>query len=96
VAKLGSDVNFIFTEILPTLRRGVYVHFHDIFPAAWLNEGRVWTEAYVLRAFLTFNTDYEIVLFNTFLEHFHRNQFEQYMPLCLENEGGSIWLRRIR
>jgi hypothetical protein len=101
VAKLGSDVNFIFTEILPTLRRGVYVHFHDIFypfeyPAAWLNEGRVWTEAYVLRAFLTFNTDYEIVLFNTFLEHFHRNQFEQYMPLCLENEGGSIWLRRMR
>jgi predicted O-methyltransferase YrrM len=101
VAKLGSDVNYIFSEILPTLRRGVYVHFHDIFypfeyPAAWLNAGRVWTEAYILRAFLAFNSAYEIVLYNTFLEHFHRSQFEQYMPLCLENEGGSIWLRRIK
>ena len=100
VAKLGSDVNHIFSEILPRLRRGVYVHFHDIFypfeyPAEWLAEGRAWTEAYVLRAFLTFNSAYDIVLFNTFLEHFHRSQFEQYMPLCLENEGGSIWLRRI-
>ena len=99
VAKLGSDVNYIFSEILPALRRGVYVHFHDIFypfeyPAAWLYEGRVWTETYVLRAFLTFNSAYEIVLFNTFLEHFHRTEFEEHMPLCLENEGGSIWLRR--
>jgi hypothetical protein len=100
VAKLGSDVNYIFSEILPSLRRGVYVHFHDIFypfeyPAAWLYEGRVWTEAYVLRAFLAFNSAYDIVLFNTFLEHFHRAEFERCMPLCLENEGGSIWLRRI-
>jgi hypothetical protein len=99
VAKLGSDVNYIFSEILPALRRGVYVHFHDIFypfeyPAVWLREGRVWTETYVLRAFLTFNSAYDIVLFNTFLEHFHRTEFEQHMPLCLENEGGSIWLRR--
>lgn len=100
VAKLGSDVNYIFEEILPILRRGVYVHFHDIFypfeyPAAWLNEGRVWTEAYLLRAFLAFSSAYDIVLFNTFLEYFHRSEFERHMPLCLENEGGSIWLRRI-
>lgn len=84
-----------------TLSRGVYVHFHDIFypfeyPEAWLNQGRAWTEAYVLRAFLAFNSAYEIALYNTFLEHFHRSQFAQYMPLCLENEGGSIWLRRSR
>lgn len=101
VSKLGSDVNYIFGEILPTLSRGVYVHFHDIFypfeyPEAWLNQGRAWTEAYVLRAFLAFNSAYEIALYNTFLEHFHRSQFAQYMPLCLENEGGSIWLRRSR
>jgi predicted O-methyltransferase YrrM len=99
VSKVGSDVNYIFTQILPMLRRGVYVHFHDIFypfeyPPAWLKEGRVWTEAYLLRAFLAFNSAYEIVLFNTFLEHFHRSYFEEHMPLCLKNEGGSIWLRR--
>jgi predicted O-methyltransferase YrrM len=100
VAKVGSDVNYIFAEILPTLRPGVYVHFHDIFypfeyPKEWIYEGRFWTEAYLLRAFLTFNRAYEIVLFNTFLERFHRDRFVRRMPLCLMNEGGSIWLRRV-
>ena len=99
VAKTGSDVNYIFAEILPTLRPGVYIHFHDIFypfeyPKAWVFEGRAWTEAYLLRAFLTCNREFEIVLFNTFLERFHRPYFLQHMPLCLLNEGGSIWLRR--
>jgi hypothetical protein len=55
----------------------------------------MWTEAYLLRAFLAFNAAYEVVLYNTFLEHFHRSEFERHMPLCLENEGGSIWLRRV-
>lgn len=99
VAKLGSDVNYLIGEVLPALRRGVYVHFHDVFypfeyPKAWLDQGRAWTEAYLLRAFLAFNSCYEIVLYNTFLERFYRGQFEEHMPLCLENEGGSIWLRR--
>lgn len=99
VAKLGSDVNYIFGEILPILQPGVYVHVHDIFypfeyPAAWHRAGRVWTEAYLLRAFLAFNSAYRIALFNTFLQHFHRQEFERQMPLCLENEGGSIWLHR--
>jgi hypothetical protein len=99
VAKVGSDVNYIFGEILPTLRPGVYVHLHDIFypfeyPKEFIYEGRAWTEAYLLRAFLAFNSSYEITLFNTFLERFHRERFVSTMPLCLKDEGGSIWLRR--
>ena len=99
--KIGSDVNYLLGEVLPRLRVGVYVHFHDIFypfeyPAEWLAEGRAWNEAYALRAFLTFNETFEIVLFNTYLERFHRGICERDMPLCLVNEGGSIWLRRVR
>jgi predicted O-methyltransferase YrrM len=99
VSKVGSDVNYIFSEVLPVLRPGVYVHLHDIFypfeyPKEWIYEGRAWTEAYLLRAFLAFNSAYEIVLFNSFLERFHRERFFHMMPLCLKNEGGSIWLRR--
>jgi len=66
------------------------------YPAAWIAEGRVWSEAYALRAFLAFNEALEIVLFNAFLERFHRRLFEEALPLCLRNEGGSIWLRRAR
>jgi hypothetical protein len=36
ISKMGSDVNHIFFEILPRLRAGVWVHFHDIFwPFDW-------------------------------------------------------------
>jgi predicted O-methyltransferase YrrM len=99
VAKIGSDVNFLFADILPRLRPGTYVHFHDVFypfeyPRGWVYEGRVWSEAYVLRSFLAFNATYEIVLFNTFLQHFHRDVFERDLPLCLKGGAGSIWLRR--
>jgi len=31
VSKVASDVNYIFFDILPILKSGVYVHFHDIF-----------------------------------------------------------------
>ncbi len=101
VSKIDSDVNYLFFEILPLLQPGVYVHFHDIFypfryPESWILEGRGWNEAYLLRAFLQFNSDFEIVLFNTFLETCHRDWFEKNMPLCLKDPGGSIWLRRKR
>ena len=31
VAKTGSDVNFLFFEVMPRLARGVRIHIHDIF-----------------------------------------------------------------
>jgi hypothetical protein len=54
------------------------------YPKSWVYEGRNWSEAYVLRAFLQYNEGFRIVLFNTFLEHFHRDFFVQNMPLCLK------------
>jgi hypothetical protein len=101
VSKIGSDVNYLLFEVLPRLAPGVYVHFHDIcypfeYQREWVYEGRAWSEAYLLRAFLSFNDSFEIVLFNTFLEMFHEDYFRRRMPLCLNNRGGSVWLRRRR
>ena len=99
VSKINSDVNRIFFDILPRLSPGVYIHFHDIFfpfeyPKDWIYEGRAWSEAYLLRAFLQFNSAFRIVLMNTFMERFHGPFFQENMPLCLNNPGGSIWIRR--
>jgi predicted O-methyltransferase YrrM len=99
VSKIYSDVNYIFFEILPKLSSGVYVHFHDIFypfeyPKAWVYEGRAWNEAYLLRAFLQYNNAFRVVLMNTFMEHFHEAFFQNNMPLCMKNTGGSIWIRK--
>jgi len=100
VSKVGSDVNYLFFEILPSLNRGVYIHFHDIFypfeyPKGWILENRAWNELYMLRAFLQYNRCFEIVFFNTFLGQIYKERFEKEIPLFLINPGGSIWLRKI-
>lgn len=100
VAKTGSDVNYIFFEILPSLNPGVYIHFHDIFypfeyPEEWIYKGFAWNEDYMLRTFLQYNNSFEIVMFNTFMEHFHEEWFAKEMPLCLKNKGGSIWIKKV-
>jgi hypothetical protein len=99
VSKTGSDVNRILFEILPRLASGVYIHFHDVFypfeyPKEWVYEGRAWNEDYILRAFLEFNDSFEIVLFGTWLAHFHRELLDEQMPLTRENPGGSLWVKR--
>ncbi|MEP7353263.1 MAG: class I SAM-dependent methyltransferase [Acidobacteriota bacterium] len=100
VSKTGSDVNHYLFHILPRLKPGVLVHVHDIlypfeYPAEWvLDERRGWNEAYALRAFLQYNSGFEIVYWNNFVFHFLGEELAGLMPLCRENEGGSIWLLR--
>ena len=101
VSKIYSDVNRIFFEVLPSLAKGVYIHFHDIFfpfeyPKEWIYEGRAWNEAYILRAFLQFNKNFEVVIMNSFIYQFYKNLLKEKMPLCLKNQGASIWIKKIK
>jgi hypothetical protein len=99
VSKTGSDVNYFLFQVLPILRPGVLVHIHDIFyPFEYLEdwvlkEKRSWNEAYALHAFLQYNSAFEIVYWNNFAWHRLREDLARLMPLCMENEGGSIWIR---
>jgi hypothetical protein len=100
VAKIGSDVNYIFFEILPKLQKGVYIHIHDIFypfeyPQEWIYQGRAWNEAYLLRAFLQYNDVFEIQYFNSFMGFKHREALAQVMPLCTRSPGAGIWLKKL-
>jgi hypothetical protein len=100
VSRIGSDVNYLFFEILPSLPSGVFIHLHDIFypleyPKEWIYEGRAWHEIYLLRAFLLYNESFRIEFFNLFLETRHEARFAADMPLCLKNTGGSIWLKKL-
>jgi Methyltransferase domain len=98
VTKAGSDVNYLVFEVLPVLRSGVYVHFHDIFypfeyPKQWICDlGISWNEAYLLRAFLQYNQSFRIALFIDYLERFHAEQFRTLVPRP-EGAGGGLWLR---
>ena len=98
VVKIGSDVQRYFEEILPALRPGVLIHFHDIFfpfeyPRRWIYRGVAWNEAYILRAFLQYNDRYRIVAWNDYLVRAHGERMRASMPLCTRNSG-SLWLRK--
>jgi len=98
--KIGGDVNYLFLEVLPRLRPGVIVHVHDIFlpfeyRRDWvLGEFRFWTEQYILQAFLTFNSEFEVLLSNSYLNHYHQQELKAAFPGLSSWAGGSFWMRR--
>jgi hypothetical protein len=108
--KIGGDVNFLFLEVLPTLKPGVIVHVHDIFlpfdyRRDWVvDEFRFWSEQYLLQAFLTFNSQFEVLMANRYLAHRYLDDLKAAFPslanlkaTCpnsVEWGGGSFWMRR--
>ena len=107
VGKSHSDVLHILFEILPKLNKGVLVHFHDVmwpfeYPQSWLEEGRAFNEAYFLRAFLQYNSAFEVLFFNSFLVAKHAELLRVKMPRMLKSPStpetignSSLWLRKI-
>lgn len=98
ISKTGSDVNYELFKILPSLASGVLIHIHDIFfpfeyPKDWVYEGRNWNEIYLIRAFLSHNSDYSILLFSNYMHKHHKSAFQE-MPLTYKNTGGNLWLRK--
>ncbi len=99
VVKTGSDLHHILFNILPLLKPGVFIHFHDIFfpfeyPKAWVMAGRNWNENYVLRAFLTNNEKFRIRLFSDYLYKKHTDIYWD-LPLAYNVQGTSLWIEKM-
>lgn len=100
VSKIGSDLNHILFNVLPILRPGVVVHFHDIYwpfeyPREWvLDRKRAWNEAYLLRAFMQYNSAFEIVLYPQYLKHRHAKLMRELWPAWWEEPGSALWIRK--
>lgn len=100
VIKIGGDVNFLYLEVIPRLKKGVIVHIHDIFfpkeyPKSWvLDEYRFWTEQYLLQAFLAFNTAFEILFCNSYMGLKYPSEMKSTFPHSPWLYGGSIWIRK--
>jgi SAM-dependent methyltransferase/predicted O-methyltransferase YrrM len=100
--KTGGDVPWIFGEIIPRLRSGVYVHVHDVFlpgeyPEEWVLEGWGWNEIYLVRAFLSFNDAFEVVWGAQYMLNRHPEEVLAAFPgqrEYIDRGGGSLWLRR--
>jgi len=97
---IRGDFNYLFLELLPRLKPGVIVHVHDIFfpfdyPRDWvMDELRFWSEQYLLQAFLSFNSEFEVLIANHYLAHYYLADFKQTFPHSPSWSGGSFWMRR--
>ena len=98
--RIGGDVNYLFLEVLPRLKPGVIVHVHDIFSPFdyrrdWvMDELRFWGEQYLLQAFLTFNSEFEVLMANAYLGHHYMEDLKTTFPNSPWWGGGSFWMRR--
>lgn len=103
VLTIGSDVRYLFLEILPRLAKGVLVHVHDIvlpaeYPRKWvLEEYRFWNEQYLLQAFLAFNTNFEVLWAGSYMHLRHPDRLEEAFPSYnrAARWPGSFWMRRV-
>ena len=101
VCKIGSDVQFLFLEVLPRIRPGVVVHVHDIFtpveyPKHWvLDWHRFWNEQYLLQTFLSFNAAFEVLWAGQWMHINHPDLLMKAFPSYRAGVSpGSFWFRR--
>src|SRR5262249_38555527 len=99
----NSDVTVVFLEILPRLKPGVLVHFHDIFlpndyPEEW--ETRYYYEQYILAAsLLAKGSRLDTVFPSLFILQHPRlstqlhDIWEAIGAKGISSSGGSFWLR---
>ena len=94
--KPGSEVNFLILEILPRLKSGVYVHFHDIyFPYDYkrdiLSDGLFFSnESVLLHAFLCNNSNFRIVTSLSMIHYALPEELKKCLPNYIpqKNEFG--------
>jgi len=103
VVKCGSDVTYLYLEVLPRLRPGVMIHIHDVFlpgemPKELLKDlGLFWNEQYLLRAFLTFNSEFEVLFAGAYMGDHREAEMRATFPHAKPFwGGGSFWIRRKR
>lgn len=97
-----GDVLFEYLHLLPSLKKGVIVHIHDVFsPRNYLDEWVkdnvwFWNEQYLLEAFLSHNSDWKIIAALNYLHYNHYEALKNACPfLTSDREPGSFYIQRI-
>jgi hypothetical protein len=59
-----------------------------------VNDNRSWNEIYAVRAFLTHNDRWDIVMFNSYMALVERDLIAKTYPDFSKRPPGAIWLQR--
>jgi hypothetical protein len=105
VSKIDSDVNYLYLEVLPFLKKGVTIHIHDIpFPYLSLmpehrlfDHSLLWNEPVIVRAFLTFNHAFTILACQSYL-HFKCPEVLKSLIRIYDSKmhfPASLWIKKI-
>jgi predicted O-methyltransferase YrrM len=105
VSKIDSDVNYLYLEILPALRKGVIVHVHDV-PFPYLtpppehpifNLSSLWNEAALLKAFLTFNNGFKVLACQSLLHYKSPESLRAVVPGYdpRRHFPDSLWMQKV-
>jgi len=107
VVRTGGDVNYLYLEVLPRLKKGVVIHIHDIFfpfdyPREWVIQNRrFWTEQYGLQMFLAFNTAYRVLWCGSFMHLRYREALARIFPppegfgTGKDYFSSSFWMQKV-
>lgn len=102
VTRIGSDVNYLFLDVLPRLKKGVIIHVHDIFlpkdyPRAWITESLMFSnEQYLLQAFLIYNQAFEVLFSSSYMTIRYQQEMNDLLSKYPHWEWGcSFWMRKI-
>ena len=102
----GTDVYFLINDVLPKLKEGVLIHFHDYFgpygyPTEWQQnrEMKLWNENEYIMPLLV---DYQVLCFNYDLSQTQNEQLKAaypFVPTDIKNNlgavrGASLWLKK--
>ncbi|WP_127717844.1 class I SAM-dependent methyltransferase [Halobacteriovorax sp. HLS] len=103
VCKIGSDVNYELLEIVPSLKVGALIHWHDIFfPAEYWKEwvqGAMyfWNESYFLQSFMSFNDSFKIEWASRYMQLTYEDKLKRTFPYYIpEHRVSSFWARRVK
>jgi len=102
VSKTGSDVNFLYLEVLPKLNKGVIVHCHDIFlpekyPQDWIKKLLIfWNEQYLLHAFMIGNKEFEILFGANFMSIRNQEIVKKWLDVTTNQMGLSFWMQKMK
>jgi len=105
VSKIGSDVNYEIFDVVPRLKVGALVHWHDImipmdYSKAWIESGNMfWNESYMVHAFMLHNKYFKIIWSSRYMQINYpdklSNTFEYFVPGDPDQQLSSFWIERV-
>jgi len=103
VSKIDSDVNCEILEIIPQLKKGALIHWHDIVIPAnywkdWVDHGNMFfNESYMVHAFMLFNNSFKILWASRYMKLNHTQTLHQHFPYLKDaHRLTSFWIERTK